>query len=264
LARHKIHNHKPSAHLTGLVMSAYRRHMAVGTHRTYSDIPKRQAGRKIVTPKTRLRARRGAAAVVLGILFAAPAAAQQGNGGFTRADSNGDGRVTLDEATDFAAQRVEMLDRNDDGVFTESELRGWVDQRITTAVDRRFDQRDTNGDGRLTSDEFTKGVQQQERAKRLFQRYDVNADGALSRDEMRTAVRERVQRQRQRQRDESQQGRDAIQRSFQALDANGDGRVTREEAVARAERRFEQRDTDGDGVITPKEGRGSGGGQGQQ
>jgi hypothetical protein len=46
------------------------------------------------------------------------------------------------------------------------------------------------------------------------------------------------------------------------MDANGDGRVTRQEVAAQAERMFDKRDRNGDGVITQAEARRrQGGGQ---
>ncbi|WP_419807369.1 hypothetical protein [Sphingomonas sp.] len=68
--------------------------------------------------------------LVLGfaLLAGAPAVAQDtpppppGGGGMMRADANGDGVVTKDEALAQAAQRFDRMDTNHDGKLTRDEL----------------------------------------------------------------------------------------------------------------------------------------------
>ncbi len=85
---------------------------------------------------------------------------------------------------------------------------------------------------------------------------------------MTRVTRKMIEQRRERQRAQSQTGKDQVGRSFAALDSDGDGTVTRKEAVARAQRLFDERDANGDGVITQDEirrqqrqGRGQGGRQ---
>jgi Ca2+-binding EF-hand superfamily protein len=202
--------------------------------------------------------RAGAACLVAALALAAagPAAAQRGGGMFQRADQNDDGKVTRQEVIAFAEGRVEMLDNDGDNAFTEKDLRGWVDNQLETATARRFQQRDPNGDGRITKQEFVQNAGNKQQAGRIFKRYDQNGDGVIVPDEMTQVTQKMIKRRRDQQRAQSQQGKDNISRSFASLDSDGDGTVTRQEAVARAKRMFEQRDQNDDGVITRGEGRG--------
>lgn len=213
----------------------------------------------------RLRRATAAGAAAATMLTAGLALAQQGRGMFERADENGDGKVTREEIVAFAQDRVNMLDADGDGAFTEKDLRNWVNGRINTVTERRFQQRDPNGDGRITKQEFTKNAQRQQAAERMFGQYDANGDGAITPREMTRMTQQMVERRRQQQREQSQDGRDMVGRNFASLDLNGDGKVTRKEAETRSKRMFGERDANDDGVLTQEETRRSRGqGQGQQ
>ena len=66
------------------------------------------------------------ALIGLAMVISAPALAQDGppprGGGMMRADSNGDGVVTRDEAMAQAGQRFDRMDLNHDGKLTRDEM----------------------------------------------------------------------------------------------------------------------------------------------
>jgi Ca2+-binding EF-hand superfamily protein len=122
---------------------------------------------------------------------------------------------------------------------------------------------DTNGDGRVTLDEFM-GIMRQR-----FDAADVNHDGGLTPDELRLFLSPRGGRggtvgAGAGTRQASPERQAAM---FQRLDRNRDGRVTWDELEPVLQRRFQRRDTNGDGAFTPDEmatGRARGGAAGRQ
>jgi Ca2+-binding EF-hand superfamily protein len=136
---------------------------------------------------------------------------------FARADTNGDGGVSLDE---FAAALPP--DRHRDGA-NESDPpsepghgRPWgklKPEEIAEQETAVFAALDRNGDGQIERDEFSLGKVHEElrkeRQRAMFSRLDKNVDGALTRDEM-AAPAERLR----------------------TLDTDQDGTVTRAEARA--------------------------------
>lgn len=121
------------------------------------------------------------------LALAAGAALAQGAPG-ARADTNGDGKVTLAE---FKAARVGMMlrsDANHDGKVSKAELEagmaamrgagGGAPKGPGGGGGMMFAMMDGNKDGFLTRPEIEKMVE------RRFQRIDVNGDGSLSAGEM--------------------------------------------------------------------------------
>ena len=51
-------------------------------------------------------------------------------------------------------------------------------------IEKMFSKKDTDGDGFLSKDEFTKGAKDAERAGKAFDRMDKDGDGKLSKEEM--------------------------------------------------------------------------------
>lgn len=96
---------------------------------------------------------------------------------------------------------------------------------------RGFDRMDVNGDGKLTADEMS------EMHAKLIEDADADGDGAVTRDEMKAF-------------------HDAKRAEFREKhnpDANGDGVVDRTEYIDAAQKRFDKKDKNGDGVLSEDE-----------
>ena len=94
-----------------------------------------------------------------------------------------------------------------------------------------FDRLDTDGDGKITAEEFSA------RHEALIEAADTDGDDAVSKEEMK-AYREARRKELREKRNP---------------DKNKDGVVDRYEFMAAAEARFERMDKDGDGVISEDE-----------
>lgn len=51
-------------------------------------------------------------------------------------------------------------------------------------IEKMFNKKDTDGDGFLSKDEFTKGAKDADKAGKAFDRMDKDSDGKLSKEEM--------------------------------------------------------------------------------
>ncbi|WP_077383471.1 EF-hand domain-containing protein [Mesorhizobium prunaredense] len=104
-----------------------------------------------------------------------------------RVDTNGDGAISKDEMLAARERMFTKLDRNDDGVIDEKEIEGARDTIMDRAdaaqarLGNRWPRMDTNGDGKVSEDEFRNRMP-------LFDLADRNGDGTLSADEI-AAVR---------------------------------------------------------------------------
>jgi Ca2+-binding EF-hand superfamily protein len=105
----------------------------------------------------------GAAALGLALCLAAPshAAAQVRDAGdyLARMDSDGDGRVSLDEYQRWMGYAFARMDRDGDGVLAAHELPGGRGKPVTLAAHRAalaaaFARQDRNGDGHLDAAEL--------------------------------------------------------------------------------------------------------------
>lgn len=124
-------------------------------------------------------------AAALLALSAGAALAQDG----PKADTNGDGKVTLAEFKAGRLNRTMRADANKDGKISKAELEAVAAKRKSGGGEgkggggRMFGMMDANNDGFLTRAEIEKMVE------RRFQRLDVNGDGSLSTAEMQAAKR---------------------------------------------------------------------------
>ena len=119
---------------------------------------------------------------------------------FRRADKDGNGVLSRDEAADYAplrANRFDAVDINGDGRISPEEIRAF---RKTERIARRARRNLRGGRGRSKFD-------------RYFARADTDGDGALTRAE--AAI-----------------GLPRVGRKFSRIDRDGDGRVTWEETQA--------------------------------
>jgi len=101
-------------------------------------------------------------ALVLALLALPPLAAAQVEASrdyLARMDSNGDGRVGLEEFLDWMSYAFDARDLNRDGVLSADELPGGRGQPITREQHRErltatFKKQDVNGDGHLSAKEL--------------------------------------------------------------------------------------------------------------
>lgn len=118
--------------------------------------------------------------------------AAPGPHGMMRADTNGDGKVSKEEAAamhdKMQGDWFDQADANKDGFLTEDEIRQARDSRrdhmrgeMKARMEERFKEADTNNDGQLSLDEV------QAKMPRLAERFntlDADKNGMLSKDEL--------------------------------------------------------------------------------
>jgi len=155
---------------------------------------------------------------------------------FDKADANGDGKVTLEEAKTviptMTEERFKTMDKNGDGVLTKED-RPEPGEMLKKA--------DTNGDGKVTYEEIKALVP--EFPEERFKMMDRNGDGVLTKE------------------DRPEPGgmdRPGLPMElFKKADANNDGKVTYEEMKVvlpmMPEERFKMLDSNKDGVITKED-----------
>src|SRR5579885_415517 len=154
-------------------------------------------------------------------------------------DTNGDGRISLDEYLAAAKTKFQALDAVNKGSIDAATI------AASPAAERRLEHRaefmvkhlDTAGNGYVTEDDVVAA------AKRRFARLDKDGDGKLTPDEL-TASRFGAG---------NSHREDFAQKRFARLDANHDGVVTQDEFVAAATARFHALDTQGTGQVTAAE-----------
>jgi len=109
--------------------------------------------------------------------------APKGPDRFAKADTNNDGKLSLDEVNRYLVTKIfESRDKNHDGIMT------WQEWSVegATGNNRKLHQRDRNKDGVVTLDEALADGRKEGIAKRLMDAADLNHDGYLSRAELTT------------------------------------------------------------------------------
>ncbi|MCO8146257.1 EF-hand domain-containing protein [Rhodovulum tesquicola] len=201
----------------------------------------------------------GAAAM---LVFAVPAAAQQGGAGqqagaaqgaaaagtrgaalFQRLDADGDGAISLDEFTARARARFAELDVDGDGLISAEEAQnlGPAPRRAEMSGPRGRGDRDWRGNGRKGGYHYGAGPGMQGGGYGMFGGMDGSGPmGYGGFGDPRLTDEERADRARS---------------LVEMLDADGDGMLSAEELAARPgpQMIFDRIDTDGDGVISKEE-----------
>jgi Ca2+-binding EF-hand superfamily protein len=161
-----------------------------------------------------------------------------GAGRFNQLDTNKDGKVTLAELTQSKEGWFSQIDANKDGVATPAEVEASHKARRTQHIERMFQRKDVNRDGRLTREESGK-------PEPWFAKADVNRDGALTQAEL-------AQAPARGQRDPAAKHARGAGRGAH-MDQNGDGKVDRDEVRKAAAQKFERMDRNSDGSLTAEE-----------
>ena len=167
-------------------------------------------------------------------------------------DTNGDGRISLDEYVAAATTRFKSLDTQNKGSVDAADIAAAPvtlqrDEKIATAIVKHLDK---SGKGYITQDDVVAA------AKARFAKLDKNGDGKLTPDELTArgmhasaanANATSANPQWQQKRAEMKQ------KYFDRIDTNHDGVITQDEYVAAATARFNKADTNGSGEITAQQ-----------
>jgi len=160
-------------------------------------------------------------------------------------DTNGDGRISLDEYLAAAGARFKTIDSRNKGsvdaadIASSPEAIKRIDHRANALVKRV----DTAGNGYITQDEFVAAAQKR------FARLDDNGDGKLTPDELAG----RWARAAKAQGNGGGRFAQLMQKRFDKADTNHDGVVSIDEYVAAAKALYAQLDTQHNGKVTASE-----------
>ena len=99
------------------------------------------------------------------------------------ADANDDGDVTQDEFKAFRAKQFPRLDRNKDGVVSETDVPKRFQNKLRDKIENTdvIDGFDLDDDKRVTRQEFETGP------TKIFDRYDTDKDGVITKAEFSVA-----------------------------------------------------------------------------
>jgi Ca2+-binding EF-hand superfamily protein len=159
-------------------------------------------------------------------------------------DSNGDGRISLDEYLAASGARFKSIDSQNKGRIDAADIASSKSaiERIDHRANALVKHLDTAGNGYVTQDEFVAAAQKR------FARLDKNGDGKLTPDEL-TARRWAEAPGAGQSRSMPQ----SAQQRFDKADTNHDGVVTLDEYVAAAKALYAQLDTQHNGKVTASE-----------
>lgn len=161
-------------------------------------------------------------------------------------DTNGDGRISLDEYIAAATARFHAIDTQNKGSIDAAQIASSPSavKRIDHRAEAVVKHLDTAGNGYVTQDEFL------DAAKKRFARLDKKGDGALTPDELtppRWAHHATANAPANSKVAQFEQNR------FDALDTNHDGVVTLTEFLAAATADYQALDTAHNGKVTAGE-----------
>jgi len=155
-------------------------------------------------------------------------------GRMSQLDANKDGKVTLAELTASKQSWLREVDANKDGVATRAEIDARFAAGHAERMQKLFESRDSNKDGRLTREESRM-------PERWFARSDANGDGSLTREELSQPP--------------ARPGAPAGHRGgkLAQLDTNSDDKIDAGELKVAAERMLARLDKNKDGVLSADE-----------
>jgi Ca2+-binding EF-hand superfamily protein len=161
-------------------------------------------------------------------------------------DTNGDGRISLDEYLAEAAKRFQAIDSRNKGRVDAADIASSPQAiaRIDRKAEHMVKRLDSAGAGYVTQDEFVAAAQKR------FAHLDKNSDGKLTPDELASGRARHGGNAANAAGGKA--GTFAAQR-FAKLDANHDSVVTLDEYVAAATVLYKQFDSAGDGKLTAAE-----------
>jgi Ca2+-binding EF-hand superfamily protein len=160
-------------------------------------------------------------------------------------DTDGNGKLSLDESLQSTKQRFAKVDANSNGELEEPELKpvlaALVKQfpALGKIIRRELTATDTNGDHMLSMEEVTA------KQKKDFTRADANGDEQLDSEELTRALVRLFK--------PGASIPPEIMERFKAADANGDGKLSEEEAPDRLKQNFDRFDANGDGAVDLEE-----------
>ena len=160
-------------------------------------------------------------------------------------DTNGDGRISLDEYLAAAGARFKSIDSRNKGSVDAADIASSPEaiKRIDRRANALVRHLDTAGNGYITQDEFVAAAQKR------FARLDKNGDGKLTPDELAS----RWGRAAKAQANGGGKFAQYAQQRFEKIDANHDGVISADEYVAAAKTLYAQLDTQHNGKVTASE-----------
>ncbi len=165
-------------------------------------------------------------------------------------DTNGDGRISLDEYVAAAQARFKAIDTQNKGAITAEDIAAAPatlqrDQKMASFIVKSMD---TSGKGFISEDDFIA------KAKQRFARMDKRGDGKLTPDELSAPHMHANAKFAQSQNPDVQQKHAQFaQKYFDKIDTNHDGVVTQDEYIAAATAHFNKIDTNGTGQISAEQ-----------
>ena len=96
-------------------------------------------------------------------------------------DTNADDVVTMEEFKQAAAERYKLMDRDNSGAVTQEEFGTYLSEKRQMWKAKKFEKADADKDGNITQAEYLDYRQQE--AQRRFQKMDSDGNGLLSAEE---------------------------------------------------------------------------------